>query len=110
MYIQIALIIALATATGFALLAAKRGRDYNRLLDSYEDSKETIKIISEKLQDRYKYIINLEAENKQLRESSIKAGIILQSCGSVDCDGKPGYCAKCSGQAGNLFKERNICK
>ena len=117
MYLYIALILSLATATGFALLAAKRGRDYNRLWVRYKDAKETIKITSEKLQDRYKYIMSLEAEikamqaeNNRLKQSGIKAGIILQSCGSVDCDGKPGYCAKCSGKAGNLFGQRNVCK
>ena len=46
----------------------------------------------------------------QHRQSSIKAGIILQSCGSVDCDGKPGNCGKCTGKSDNLFGKRNVCK
>lgn len=119
--LYIALIIALGFATGFALLAAKRGRDYNRLLQKYNDKKELckswmktsqqinrmhndekrkLKEFKSKIENREKCIAELTRQVNSLKESSMKAGIILQSCGSVDCDGKPGYCAKCSGKAG----------
>ena len=117
MYLYIALIISLATATGFALLAVKRGRDYNRLLQKYNDEKELckswmktsqqinrmhndekrkLKEFKSKIENREKCIAELTRQVNSLKESSIKAGIILQYCGSVDCDGKPNNCKDCA--------------
>ena len=131
MYLYIALILSLATATGFALLAAKSGRDYNRLLQKHNDEKELckawmktsqqinrmhndekrkLKEFKSKIENREKCIAELTRQVNSLKESSMKAGTILQSCGSVDCDGKPNYCKECTDKASSLFKARNVCK
>lgn len=98
MYIQIALIIALATATGLGLLAYRTNREYNRLLQKYNDEKELckswiktsqqinrmrndekrkLKEFKSKIENREKCIAELTRQVNSLKESAIKAGIIL---------------------------------
>ena len=113
----IAIILALATAVYFFAEAIKANTSKERLLEKYNvATHENFSLSLDNYALRHAYVENLKElkQTKNLlnqhRQSSIKAGIILQSCGSVDCDGKPGNCGKCTGKSDNLFGKRNVCK
>ena len=86
MYIQIALIIALATATGLGLLAHKRDKDYNKILkqvtnlcDINRKLKVDLKFIRIETEINEKEIIRLKNKIKLMQQADVKEGLILQS-------------------------------
>ena len=99
--LYIALILALATATGLGLLAHKRDKDYNKILkqvtnlcDINRKLKVDLKFIRIETEINEKEIIRLKNKIKLMQQAEIKAGLVLQSCDEPE----------------NLFEKRNTCK
>jgi cell fate (sporulation/competence/biofilm development) regulator YmcA (YheA/YmcA/DUF963 family) len=84
--LYIALIIALATATGLGLLAHKRDKDYNKILkqvtnlcDINRKLEVYLKFIKIEAEISEREIARLKNQIKSMQRADVKEGLILQS-------------------------------
>lgn len=79
MYLYIALILSLATATGFGLLAIKRGNDLKEALRKNQKLEVYLKFIKIEAEISEREIARLKNQIKSMQRADVKEGLILQS-------------------------------